>query len=107
MWIWLRHTGQMWGALSQWFRENAPDWRALHDPENQLPHNYSCPQAYRTPIPEDLYPTAYIRDSAISYLKSRQDQDAPFLPLSAFLILIIRLIRRANIGICIAQMILR
>ena len=75
----------MRGHYRQWFRENAPDWQALHDPKNQLPHNYSCPQAYRTPIPEELYPTAYIRDSAIAYLKSRQDQDAPFSPLSAFL----------------------
>ena len=69
--------GQMWGHYRQWFRKNAPDWQELHDPKNQLPHSYSCPRPV-TPIPEQLYPTAYIRDSAISYLKSRQDQDAVF-----------------------------
>jgi len=31
-----------------------------------------------------LYPTAYIRDGAIAYLKSRQDQDAPFFAFVSF-----------------------
>ncbi|MDA7451968.1 sulfatase-like hydrolase/transferase, partial [Planktomarina temperata] len=64
------HGDQCGGHYGQWFKENAPDWKALHDPENQLAHDYSCPQAYRTPIPEDLYPTAYIRDRAIDYITS-------------------------------------
>ena len=78
------HGDRCGGHYRQWFRENAPDWQALHDPKNQLPHNYFCPQAYRTPIPEELYPTAYIRDSAIAYLKSLQDQDAPFFAFVSF-----------------------
>ncbi len=78
------HGDRCGGHYGQWFRKNAPDWKALHDPANELPHNYSCPQAYRTPIPEELYPTAYIRDRAIDYITSRADEDAPFFAFVSF-----------------------
>ncbi len=78
------HGDRCGGHYLQWFRENAPDWEALHDPKNELPHNYSCPQAYRTPIPEDLYPTAYVRDRTIDYLTSRADEDEPFFAFVSF-----------------------
>lgn len=78
------HGDRCGGHYLQWFRKNAPDWEALHDPANELAHNYSCPQAYRTPIPEDLYPTAYVRDRAIDYLSSRADEDAPFFTFVSF-----------------------
>ncbi len=78
------HGDRCGGHYGQWFRETAPDWKALHDPKNELAHNYSCPQAYRTPIPEDLYPTAYIRDRTIDYLTSRTAQDAPFFAFISF-----------------------
>ena len=78
------HGDRCGGHYLQWFRQTSDDWRALHDPANELPHNYSCPQAYRTPVPEELYPTAYVRDSAIDYLRSRADQDAPFFAFVSF-----------------------
>lgn len=78
------HGDRCGGHYGQWFREQAHDWEALHDPSNELPHNYSCPQAYRTPIPESLYPTAYIRDRTIDYLTSRQSEDAPFFAFVSF-----------------------
>jgi len=78
------HGDRCGGHYQQWFRENSPDWKSLHDPKNELPHNYSCPQAYRTPIPAELYPTAYIRDSAINYLQSRKDNEQPFFAFVSF-----------------------
>ena len=78
------HGDRCGGHYHQWFRENAPDWEALHDPANELPHGYTCPQAYRTPIPEDLYPTAYVRDRAIDYLRARGTDDAPFFAFVSF-----------------------
>ncbi len=78
------HGDRCGGHYGQWFRENAENWEALHDPANELAHSYSCPQAYRTPIPEDLYPTAYVRDRAIDYLASRADQDQPFFAFVSF-----------------------
>lgn len=61
-----------------------PNWRELHDPENELPHDYVCPQAYRTPVPEALYPTAYIRDRTVDYLQSRAGNDQPFFAFVSF-----------------------
>ncbi len=78
------HGDRCGGHYRQWFREHAPDWEALHDPANELPHNYSCPQAYRTPIPEHLYPTAFIKDRAVDYLTSRAGQDDPFFAFISF-----------------------
>lgn len=78
------HGDRCRGHYQQWFRDTAPDWEALHDPANQLPHNYSCPQAYRTPIPEELYPTAYVRERAIDYITSRAREDAPFFAFVSF-----------------------
>ncbi|MGI9504333.1 MAG: sulfatase-like hydrolase/transferase, partial [Geminicoccaceae bacterium] len=45
------------------------NWRDLVDPANELSHDYTCPQAFRTPIPEESYHTAYIRDRAKAYLR--------------------------------------
>lgn len=78
------HGDRCGGHYHQWFREQTDDWQALHDNANELPHNYSCPQSYRTPIPEDLYPTAYVRDRAIDYLRSRQDNNQPFFAFVSF-----------------------
>ena len=78
------HGDRCGGHYGQWFRETAPDWKALHDPANELAHNYSCPQAYRTPIPEDLYPTAYIRDRTLDHLNARAGDDTPFFTFVSF-----------------------
>ncbi|MEP1209016.1 MAG: sulfatase-like hydrolase/transferase [Rhizobiaceae bacterium] len=82
------HGDQPGGHYRQWFRQNASrtgrDWQWYHDPANELKHNYSAQQAYRTPIPEDLYPTAFIRDRAIDYLASRQGKEQPFFTFVSF-----------------------
>ncbi|MFV0244729.1 MAG: sulfatase [Qingshengfaniella sp.] len=78
------HGDRAGGHYQQWFRATHPDWQALTDPANELPHNYSCPQAYRTPIPEDSYPTAYVRDRAIDYLRANAGGEAPLFTYVSF-----------------------
>jgi len=78
------HGDRCGGHYQQWFRENVPNWESLLDRNNQLPHNYSCPQAFRTPIPEEFYSTAYIRDRTVEYLASRATQDNPFFAFVSF-----------------------
>ncbi|MDE2912299.1 MAG: sulfatase-like hydrolase/transferase [Paracoccaceae bacterium] len=63
------HGDRANGHYRQWFRRTVPNWRELFDPANELPHSYTCPQAYRTPIPANLYPTAYVADRASRYLE--------------------------------------
>jgi arylsulfatase A-like enzyme len=71
------------GHYLQWLREQRPDWAELRDPKNQLPHNYTCPQAVRTPIPEDLYSTSYIKMRGVEYLNA-QDDKKPFFAFVSF-----------------------
>ena len=78
------HGDQCNGHYQQWFRANCPDWRAMHDPANELPHNYSCPQAYRTPIPEAFYPTRYIGGQAADWITAQTQDESPFFAYVSF-----------------------
>jgi arylsulfatase A-like enzyme len=78
------HGDQAGGHYLQWLRSKssmADQWR---DRKNQLPHSYKCPQAYRTPIPEELYSTSYIRDKALDYLDSVKNDSKPFFSFVSF-----------------------
>ena len=77
------HGDRCGGHYRQWIRKTLPDWEALHDNANEIPHNYTCPQAFRTPIPEEFYPTRYIADRAIDYIEA-QAEDAPFFAYVSF-----------------------
>lgn len=72
------HGATARGHYLQWFRKKHPDtWQELRDPKNQLPHDYTCPQAVRTAVAEEDYSTSYIRDRAIEHLKANADDPRP------------------------------
>lgn len=79
-----QHGDKCGGHYRQWFKANVPNWEALHDPANQLPHDYTCPQAFRTPIPEEYYPTSYIKQQTVQYLESRAGASDPFFNFVSF-----------------------
>jgi len=80
------HGDQVGGHYYQWLRQRRPDADQLRDPKNQLPHAYICPQAVRTAVPEELYPTTYIADKACDYLDSLagDDPSRPFFAMVSF-----------------------
>ncbi len=78
------HGDKCGGHYGHWFRNEVKDWQALQDPSNELPHNYTCPQAYRTPIPEEAYPTAWIGDRAVEYCKDINRKANPFFAMVSF-----------------------
>ena len=78
------HGDKCGGHYQQWFRQNYPDWEALQDPSNELPHDYTCAQGYRTPIPEEGYPTAWIGARGVDYLKGRKGKETPFFAFVSF-----------------------
>lgn len=78
------HSDECGGHYLQWLRTQTNEWAEIRDRANQLPHDYSCPQAYRTAIPEELYPSFYIKEEAKSYLKDRAESDAPFFAFVSF-----------------------
>lgn len=78
------HGDRPGGHYRQWLRQNYPNWEALIDRDNELPHNYSAPQTFRTPVPEEAYATSYIRDRAIDYIGAQQSNTAPFFAFVSF-----------------------
>ena len=60
-------------------KENFPNWEQFFGPENELPHNYSCRQGYRTPVPEEFYPTAFVEKKAKEYFEKISDNENPFI----------------------------
>lgn len=72
------------GNYGVWLREQHSDPASLQGPANQLPHNYSCPQAIRTKVPEELYHTRYIENIAADYLKDPARHDNPFFAFVSF-----------------------
>lgn len=77
------HGDQPGGDYDRWLDQRDPKARNLLGPKNALPHDYICPQAYRTAIPEELYSTAFLRERACAYL-DEADADAPFLLMVSF-----------------------
>jgi arylsulfatase A-like enzyme len=72
------------GHYYQWLKSKSPKADEWRDPKNQLPHDYKCPQARRTPIPEELYSTSFIRDKTLDYLDSVKGEDQPFFAFVSF-----------------------
>jgi len=78
------HGAACGGHYEQWLRAQTSQAEAWRDPRNQLPHSYRCPQAIRTPIPEDLYPTSFVRDRAVDFLDNIKNDDRPFFAFVSF-----------------------
>jgi arylsulfatase A-like enzyme len=69
------------GDYQRWLAARDP--KALPGPKNSLPHSYTVPQAYRTAIPPELYPTAFISERAQAFLREAE-ADSPFFLMVSF-----------------------
>ena len=80
------HGDRVGGHYYVWLKSQRADADALRDPKNQLAHDYACPQAVRTAIPEALYPTRYIGDKACAWLDryAQAKNEAPFFLMVSF-----------------------
>ncbi|MAK56323.1 MAG: sulfatase [Pusillimonas sp.] len=77
------HGDGVGGDFKQWLLERDPQASSLLGPDNQLPHNYVCPQAVRTALPEALYPTSFIAERAETFIE-RQHTSQPFFLMVSF-----------------------
>lgn len=81
------HGDKAVGHYARWLKERRPDPDSLRGPKNQLPGNsYIAPQSWRTRMPEELYPTAYVAERTIKFLEnySRSDRARPFFIQCSF-----------------------
>ena len=70
------HGDEVVGHYDRWLKHNEPNADALRGRKNQLPgNNYVAPQAWRTALPEELYPTAYVAERTIRYLENYSRSD--------------------------------
>ena len=96
----LRHGFNTGGDHERHVKRVAPESHALRARDIQFPHDYSCPQAIRTKIPEEHYSTSYIADETCKFLEARRGNPKPFFLMVRSPTRIIPLRRLANIGIC-------
>jgi arylsulfatase A-like enzyme len=80
------HGDHVGGHYYVWLKARRSDADALRDHRHRLPHDYICPQAFRTPIPEELYPTAYIAEKSCEWLDSyaARSREKPFFLMTSF-----------------------
>ena len=83
----IKHADQVVGHYERWLRERHPDPDSLRGAKNQLPGNdYRGPQAWRTRMPEELYPTSYVAERTMAFLEEHVDsgQERPFFLQCSF-----------------------
>lgn len=80
------HGDVVGGSWRRWAKAQDPDVESLIGPDNATPdQRYITPQAYRTRIPEELYPTSYIVDRTLQSLNEVQaDPVTPFFLVASF-----------------------
>lgn len=84
------HSDSVHGHYRYWLRENHPELEQLIGPEAAIPapeyELCNIGQAWRTRIPEEIYPTAYIADQTINLLEeyAEPDNEKPFFLQCSF-----------------------
>jgi arylsulfatase A-like enzyme len=80
------HGDQVGGHYRAWARTRVPLIDQLIGPNNAL-HSTTCaPQAWRTSVPEEVYPTAFVEERTIAALErvATADDKSPFLLQCSF-----------------------
>ena len=80
----LRHGFNTGGDHELHLKENAPETLGLRRRDIQHPHEYVCPQAIRTKVPEELYSTSFIADETCAFLEARRGNPKPFFLMVSF-----------------------
>lgn len=82
------HGDTVWGHYQQWLAARYPQFASLRGAHNALPSGRALhiPQAWRTRVPEELYPTSYITEQTVQYLErhAASGSQAPFLLFCSF-----------------------
>lgn len=81
----IQHSDEVEGHYTRWLAARHPDPDSLRGPENALSNEgaalpQTLPQAWRTRMPEELYPTTYVAERAVARIKEfAAEPDRPFL----------------------------
>jgi arylsulfatase A-like enzyme len=78
----IRHADQQYGHWRRWLRAQTKDADELIGPEHAIPapefELTRCRQAWRTRVPEELYPTSWITERTLAVLRDCAQSGRPF-----------------------------
>ncbi|HMH50625.1 MAG TPA: sulfatase-like hydrolase/transferase [Candidatus Acidoferrum sp.] len=78
----IRHADQQYGHWRRWLRTQTKDADQLIGPDHAVPapefELTRCRQAWRTRVPEELYPTSWITERTLGVLRDCAKSDRPF-----------------------------
>jgi arylsulfatase A-like enzyme len=78
----IRHADEQYGHWRRWVRAQTKDADRLIGPENAIPapefELTKCRQAWRTRVPEELYPTSWITERTLDVLRDCAQRGTPF-----------------------------
>lgn len=82
----IQHSDEVEGHYTRWLRARHPDPDSLRGPQNALSNEAAdLPQAWRTRLPEELYPTSYIAEQTIVRLREfAREGSNPFFLMCSF-----------------------
>ncbi|HEU5019502.1 MAG TPA: sulfatase-like hydrolase/transferase [Pseudolabrys sp.] len=80
------HSDEVEGHYTRWLRARHPDPDSLRGPQNALSNEAAdLPQAWRTRLPEELYPTTYVAEQTTARLREfAANAGRPFFLMSSF-----------------------
>ena len=81
------HGDEVSSHFERWIRDRHPNPESLRGPDNALPKgNISTPRAWRTAMPEELYPTTFIAERTCAHIDriATGENDAPFFIKCSF-----------------------
>jgi len=78
------HGDNTGGSHERWLKQHLPEYKQLVGPKNQLPHDFSRPDAVRTRLPEEAYSTSFVRDRAVEFIQNHAADDHPYFLLVSF-----------------------
>jgi arylsulfatase A-like enzyme len=82
VWLTINHGDFVRGHYQTWLAARHPAAETLHGPQNALPtaRPIRVPQAWRTRVPAELYPTTYVTQQTVQYLEryAAAGPQAPF-----------------------------
>lgn len=80
------HADEVGGDYNRWLEGRHPGSKNLRGADNALPHDFTVPQAWRTAVPEEDYPTSYITEKSLAYLDDHatSDTDQPFFMMMSY-----------------------
>jgi arylsulfatase A-like enzyme len=80
------HGDQVGGDYARWLKNQGIDIGDLVGPANALEADVKCPQAWRTALSEEHYPSSYIKEQSLTTLDeySSGNNDDPFFMMVSF-----------------------